>query len=122
MMGVIVLGDDKLVAGLLRFRSQTDLENAYHDTGRYVAALARTMAPVESGRLAGSVRYKTLTQKTVIQAGTHGFPYAPLVHYGTYPPGSHAQPFLTNAFAVANSNIPIVFDKEMAKTMKQTGV
>ena len=123
MAYIAVTGDDKLISQLEAFRQKSDLEKAFDDGGKTVAAAARALVPVDSGRLLGSIRVRKSmpTAKVSVQAGSSGFPYAPIVHYGQMP-GWSAQPFLTQAVALSNSTIPIIFDKEMDKTMRLTGV
>lgn len=115
---VVVTGDEALIRKIEHFRTMSDLQRAYDDMGGTVSDIANRLVPVKSGRLQGSIRYRTLSQKTVIQAGSRGFPYAPIVHYGQMP-GWTAQPFLTQAFAIANnSRIPLILDKSMSEAMR----
>lgn len=121
-MTVLVLGDETLVRKLRAFRQLSDLQKEYSNAGETIADTARALVPVETGLLLSSIRYKVLSQKTVVQAGTRGFPYAPLVHYGVYPPGNSAQPFLTTALAAASGFIGVQFDAGMDGAMRKAGV
>lgn len=96
----------------------SDLEKAYDDSGRTVAGIAERLVPVQTGRLKNSIRYRSLTQKAVVQAGRRSFPYAPIVHYGQMP-GFKRQPFLTNALAIGYGAVKVEFDSEMDKTIKE---
>lgn len=117
-MRVVVIGDEELVAKIEKFRRSSDLENAYGKGGRTVAGIAERLVPVgKTHKLINSIRYRTLTQKAVIQAGTRGFPYAPIVHYGKMP-GWTAQPFLTNALKIADGRIPYIFNAEVKKALQ----
>ena len=115
---VVVTGDEELVRRIEHFRTMSDLQRAYDDMGDTVSDIANRLVPVDSGKLKNSIRYRVLSQKSVIQAGSRGFPYAPIVHYGQMP-GWKAQPFLTTAFAIANnSRIPLILDKSMDEAMR----
>lgn len=115
-MKVVVIGDQELITKIEKFRSMTDLEKAYDKGGDTVADIAERLVPVDSGKLQNSIRYRTLTQKSVIQAGTRSFPYAPIVHYGQMP-GWKAQPFLTQALKIADGRIPYIFNAEIKKAL-----
>ncbi len=117
-MRVYVTGDEELLAKLAAFQRMSDLEKAYDDSGRTVAGIAEKLVPVETGRLRHSIRYRSLTQKAVVQAGQRSFPYAPIVHYGKMP-GWTAQPFLTQALAIGYGAVAVEFDSEMDRTIGQ---
>lgn len=117
-MKVFVTGDQELIAKLEVFKRQSDLEKAYDDGGRTVASIANQLVPVETGRLKNSIRYRSLQQKAVVQAGTRGFPYGPVVHYGQMP-GWTAQPFLTTALSIGYGRVTLRFDNEMDQTIRQ---
>lgn len=123
-MRVFVTGDQELITKLERFQRLSDLEKAYDDSGKTVAGIAEKLVPVDTGRLQKSIRYRgpgndlRLKQKTIVQAGTRGFPYAPIVHYGKMP-GWTAQPFLTDALSIGYGATRIIFDKEMDETIRE---
>lgn len=118
-MRVFVTGDQELIAKLQWFQELSDLEKAYDDSGRTVAGIAERLVPVDTGRLKDSIRYRSLTQKAVVQAGRKSFPYAPIVHYGQQAGWESAQPFLTDALAIGYGAVKVEFDSEMGKTIGQ---
>ena len=117
-MRVFVTGDQELITKLQTFQELSDLEKAYDDSGKTVAGIAEKLVPVDTGRLQKSIRYRSLTQKAVVQAGTRSFPYSPIVHYGKMP-GWTAQPFLTDALSIGYGATRIIFDREMDETIRE---
>ena len=124
-MPVIVTGDEAFEAKLKAFQAKGELERAYDDSGAFIARVASGLAPVKTGTLRESIRHSpgtNTTTKRKVQAGNRGFPYAPIVHYGQMP-GWTAQPFLTNALAIANASyVEVRFDAEMKEAMRVTGL
>ena len=138
-MAVVVTGDETLIAKLERFRKLDVFARSFDDAGQTVAATARALAPVgdptdggrvtpragHPGRLKNSIAVKRRrpdSLKSVIQAGRYMKDgYAPIVHYAQYQNRS-AQPFLTQAFAIANSTyVEIRFDAGMSAQMRASG-
>ena len=138
-MAVVVAGDKALIAKLERFRKLDIFARSFDDAGQTVAATARALAPVgepsdggraqpragHPGRLKASIavkRRKADSLKSVIQAGRYMRDgYAPIVHYAQFQKRS-PQPFLTQAFAIANSTyVEIKFDAGMSAQMRASG-
>ena len=126
-MAVVITGDKALIAKLEAFRRLDVFARGFDDMGRTVAATAKALAPKHSGRLANSIRPKVRANqsqlKTVVQAGARlGTTQAPIIHYGQYQ-NRKAQPFLTNALAVANSGyVEIRLDTAMENQMRAVGL
>jgi hypothetical protein len=93
------------VAGARQLRAQLkaagqdlgDLKAAHKAVGDIVAPVARSGAPVVSGRLGGSIRVAGTTTATIIRAGTKVVPYAGPIHYGWPARAIPARPFITDA-------------------------
>lgn len=91
-----------------------DMKTLMHEIGLIVVTAARPMAPVETGRLAASLRAGKGKTKAVVRAGGARIPYAGIVHYGT--PVSYVdrrgrpvrfmpQPFIIRAFEKTRDRI-----------------
>lgn len=76
-----------------------DMRDLMHSTGTIIADAARPLAPVKTGRLAGSIRAGRGKTKAVIRAGTPArSPYAGVVHYGWPQRNISETMFLVRAF------------------------
>lgn len=97
--------------------SLADLSDAHGQASEQVAQLARGMAPVVSGRLAGSVRAERAPTQATITAGGPGVPYAGPIHWGWPARNIRSQPFLVDALAAAESSVVNVYGDAVTRTV-----
>jgi hypothetical protein len=88
-----------------------DLKGAGLAAATIVAEAAQSIAPVESGGLAGSIRPAGQAKGGVVRAGSAGRPYAGPIHFGWAGHGIEPQPFLYEA---ADSRVDEVADAYLA--------
>ena len=74
--------DDTLKAIRRAGEGSEDMRELMHSVGSVVAGTARTLAPVASGRLSGSIRAGRGKTKAVVRAGGARAPYSGVRHYG----------------------------------------
>lgn len=74
----------------------SDLKAAFQRIGNLVVNEAKVLAPVMTGRLAGSIKPSNTKNKSIVRAGGAGIPYAGVIHYGGYH-NIQPHPFLTTA-------------------------
>lgn len=77
----------------------TELKETHARVASLVAGRGRANAPVDSGRLANSVRAGATRTAAVVRAGRKSVPYAGPIHWGWPSRGIAAQPWLTTAAA-----------------------
>ena len=90
-----------------------DMSRAQGQASDYVAQVARGMAPVVSGRLAGSVRAGRAGTQATITAGGPGVPYAGVIHGGWAARNIAPQPFLSDALAQAEASVVDIYGAEV---------
>lgn len=74
-----------------------DLKAVFNRVGNVVVNEAKTLVPVRSGALAGSIRANKAKNKAIVRAGSARVPYAGVIHYGWPGHNIEPQPFLTDA-------------------------
>lgn len=98
-VGVRVTGLKELIAALhvSAIAMPDDVGSVNKKAAAALVPLARALAPVRSGALAGSIRAGASQRKGVIRAGSASVPYAAVIHWGW--PRHHivSNPFLTTA-------------------------
>lgn len=94
-----------------------DLSGAHGQAGDYVAQLARGMAPVRSGRLAGSIRADSAATAATVTAGGPGVPYAGPIHWGWPARNIRAQPFLVDALSAAETSVVNIYGDAVQTTV-----
>lgn len=90
-----------------------DMSQANSRAGDYVAQVARGLAPVVSGRLAGSVRAEHPAGRATVTAGGPGVPYAGPIHWGWAARNIAPHPFLTDALAQTETSVVSIYGDEV---------
>lgn len=75
----------------------TDLKEANARAARVVEPAARSKAPVDTGRLASTIRSSGTKTAGVVRAGRKSVPYAGPIHFGWPARGIPATPFIADA-------------------------
>ncbi len=91
--------------------SEQAVKNALLQTAADVVSIAKQLAPVDTGALKQSIGAIPETSTSILIGSDKE--YAPFVEYGTV--NSPAQPFLTPAFAQAESAFKVRLAQEMQK-------
>lgn len=81
--------------------SVQDLKDAFGQISDQVVSEAGRIVPVQSGKLAGSIRPARTKNKAVVRAGSSSVPYAGVINYGWSARGIGPTEFLTGP---ANDN------------------
>ena len=95
-----------------------DMASAHSKAGAYVAQVARSRAPVVSGRLAGSVRADHSATEVAVTAGGPGVPYAGPIHWGWPARNISAQPFLVDALETTETSVVDIYGDEVERTVR----
>jgi hypothetical protein len=85
-----------------------EISQAGADAGEIVANEARTLVPVRSGALKGSIRVAKLQRRIVVRAGGAKVPYANPIHWGWFRRGILPNPFFSKALKL---NIEEIYTK-----------
>jgi len=108
-VSVEVTGVDDVLVRLARFgRAANDMPSAFDAIGAAVAARARTLAPVRSGRLSSSIVASRGGKFASVQAGGGSVVYAGVQEYGWPGHNIAAQPYLRPA---ADTSTPEAVDE-----------
>jgi len=75
----------------------TEIAKAGQESAEIVATEARTLVPVKSGKLRGSIRTAKLQRRVVVRAGGSRVPYANPIHWGWFRRGIMPNPFFSRA-------------------------
>jgi hypothetical protein len=70
---------------------------AAKDAAELVAGEARTLVPVRTGKLKGSIRTATQQRKAIVRAGGARVPYANPIHWGWFRRGIKPNQFFSRA-------------------------
>lgn len=81
----------------------SELKELNRAAAAIVAPVARSTAPVRSGRMAASVRTGATMRAGIVRVGSKGVPYAGPIHYGWPSRKIKPQPFLTDAAKATES-------------------
>jgi len=90
-----------------------EIGKASQEAGEIVAARARTLVPVRTGRLRASIKAKKIARKVVLSAGNNrSVPYANPIHWGwnydrvnLQEKNIRPRPFFTNALKTTRSEV-----------------
>jgi hypothetical protein len=74
-----------------------EISQAGFEAGQIVASEARTLVPVKTGALKGSIRVAKQQRKIVVRAGGSRVPYANPIHWGWFRRGILPNPFFSKA-------------------------
>ncbi|MBP5426999.1 MAG: HK97 gp10 family phage protein [Clostridiales bacterium] len=92
MATIEIKNADRLIQKLNNI-SNMDLVNTMNKATELVHAQAKTLAPVDTGNLAGSIHLKVLQAGTVLQGKVYtNLSYAPYVEFGTGSKGNGTYP------------------------------
>lgn len=83
-----------------------EIKQAGHEAGELVAAEARNLVPVRSGRLRNSIKVNKALRNVTIKAGNEGkIPYANPIHWGWFRRNIKPQPFFTKALGLTRDQV-----------------
>jgi hypothetical protein len=74
-----------------------EIAAAGKDAAELVAGEARTLVPVRTGKLKGSIRTATQQRKAIVRAGGARVPYANPIHWGWFRRGIKPNQFFSRA-------------------------
>lgn len=75
----------------------SEIAAAGKDAAELVAGEARTLVPVRTGKLKGSIRTATQQRKAIVRAGGARVPYANPIHWGWFKRGIKPNQFFSRA-------------------------
>jgi carbon monoxide dehydrogenase subunit G len=84
----------------------SEIAAAGKDAAEIVAGEARTLVPVKTGKLKGSIRTATQQRKAIVRAGGARVPYANPIHWGWFRRGIKPNQFFSRAI---NPNIDKIY-------------
>jgi hypothetical protein len=102
----------------------TEVKKAGKESGELVANEARSLVPVRSGKLRGSIRVgATARSKITISAGNNrnsksGVPYANPIHWGWFKRNIMPQPFFVKALGLTREEVYENYFKALDKLIK----
>lgn len=85
----------------------TEISGAGYEAGSIVAAEARSLAPVKTGALRGSIRVARQQRRVVVRAGSARVPYANPIHWGWFKRNIKPNEFFSRAL---KTNINEVYE------------
>jgi HK97 gp10 family phage protein len=94
-----------------------DMASAHSKAGAYITQVARSRAPVASGRLAGSIRAEHSATEVTVTAGGPGVPYAGPIHWGWPARNISAQPFLVDAMEATETSVVNIYGDDIERTV-----
>jgi len=94
-----------------------DLKAAHQAVGNMVVNVARGLAPVRSGALAGSIRATRLAGGVSIKAGSGSIRYAGPIHWGWPARNIAANPFLSTAATTSEEQWTALYEEELNKIL-----
>lgn len=86
----------------------SEIAAAGKDAAEIVAGEARTLVPVRTGALKGSIRTANQQRKAIVRAGGARVPYANPIHWGWFRRGIKPNQFFSRAIA---GNIEKIYEK-----------
>jgi carbon monoxide dehydrogenase subunit G len=84
----------------------SEIAAAGKDAAEIVAGEARSLVPVKTGKLRGSIRTATQQRKAIVRAGGARVPYANPIHWGWFRRGIKPNQFFSRAI---NPNIDKIY-------------
>ena len=84
----------------------SEIAAAGKSAAEIVAGEARTLVPVKTGKLRGSIRTATQQRKAIVRAGGARVPYANPIHWGWFRRGINPNQFFSRAI---NPNIDKIY-------------
>lgn len=111
---VKVEGLKELTAGLKKLDGAMlkDLKQVSQDSAELVAAEARTLAPVRTGRLVGNIKASGTQMGGVVRLG--GLPYHRVIHFGWARHHIRPNPFLYKSLDARHDEVVEKFEREVA--------
>jgi hypothetical protein len=94
-----------------------DLKTVHQAVGNIVVSVARGLAPVRSGALAGSLRANRVAGGVSVKAGSGSIPYAGPIHWGWPAHAIKAQPFISEAATTSEATWVALYEEEVAKIL-----
>jgi hypothetical protein len=117
---VEVEGGPQLRRAFKRMEGRTeDLKDAHAAAGEIVAAEARTIVPVVSGRLMNDIRSSRAVGGASVLAGRSRVPYAGPIHFGWTARNIEPQPFLYEALDDRRDEVVERYEKEIASLVRK---
>lgn len=104
-----VLGLNKAIRSIkLAGVPAAEVSKAGKEAAEVVASKARTLVPVRSGALRGSIRTAAQQRRVIVRAGGARVPYANPIHWGWFRRGIKPNQFFSRAIA---GNIEEIYKK-----------
>jgi HK97 gp10 family phage protein len=97
-----------------------EIKDAGSQAGELVAAEARSLAPVKTGKLRDSIRVSKTLRKVTVSAGNNrtsasGIPYANPIHWGWFKRNIKPQPFFVKALGLTRDEVFRAYFDNIAK-------
>jgi hypothetical protein len=97
----------------------SELKDVHEAVGALVARVAKSLAPVRSGQLAGSVRAARLAGGVSVRAGSARVPYSNPIHWGWPKRNIAANPFISNAALQTEPQWVALYEAELEKIIQK---
>lgn len=97
----------------------SELKAVNQAVGNMVVGVARGLAPVRSGVLAGSIRATRAAGGVGIKAGGASIPYAGPIHWGWPARSIKANPFISNAALTTEDQWVALYQEEIEKILER---
>jgi hypothetical protein len=97
--------------------SLADLKDVHQAVGNMVVSVARGLAPVQTGALAGSIRATRLATGVGLRAGSGSIRYAGPIHWGWPAHNIAANPFLMNAAQTTETEWVGLYEAELNRIL-----
>lgn len=119
--GIKVAGLNQTIKALREIGvPDNEIKESLQQSAELVAQRGRTLVPVRSGRLLGSIRTAKQLRKAVVRAGSSSVPYANPIHWGWYYDKEwfiykriKPNPFLAKAMGYERETIIQTFNNQM---------
>lgn len=98
-----------------------EIAQAGYEAGQVVANEARTLVPVKTGALKGTIRVAKQQRKVVVRAGGARVPYANPIHWGWFRRGIMPNPFFSKALKLNIEEIYTRYFDNMNKLIQKYG-
>lgn len=98
-----------------------EISQAGVEAGEVVANEARTLVPVKTGALKGTIRVARQQRRVVVRAGGARVPYANPIHWGWFRRGIMPNPFFSKALKLNIEEIYTRYFENMQKLITKYG-
>ena len=126
--GIKVVGLNEAIRGLRAIGiPSAEIGQASQEAGEIVANTARSLVPVRTGALRGTIKAKKIARKVVVSAGNNrSVPYANPIHFGwnydrvnLQQKNIRPRPFFSNALSRTRNQVYKAFFDSLERLLKE---